>query len=105
MNRLFVLLQVGLVLLLIQASPIFLSAQSTAGLCKGNLGANIFPRGEFGSGTANVLPYDPKLAPSYIYQSSPPPNDGYYTITNGTHNWGSFARDTWIKIGDNSNDP
>ncbi|MBP9872806.1 MAG: hypothetical protein KBC60_02155, partial [Haliscomenobacter sp.] len=62
------------------------SGQST--LCTGNLGSNIFLRGNFGSGPSNVLLPDPKLAPGYIYQPSPPPNDGYYTITNNTSNWG-----------------
>ncbi len=79
------------------------SGQST--LCTGNLGSNIFLRGNFGSGPSNVLLPDPKLAPGYIYQPSPPPNDGYYTITNNTSNWGSFARDTWVKTKDNSSDP
>lgn len=74
-------------------------------LCTGNLGSNIFLRGNFGAGPSNVLLPDPRLAPGYIYQPSPPPNDGYYTITNNTSNWGSFARDTWIKTKDNSSDP
>lgn len=76
-----------------------------ANLCEGSLGENIFTDGDFGSGTANVVTTDPGLAPGYTYQSSPPPQDGLYTIANNTTNWGSFANTFWINIGDNSNDP
>lgn len=74
--------------------------------CDGTLGENIFTDGDFGSGAANVLPNDVNgYAPSYTYQASPPPNDGFYTITNNTTNWGSFAATAWVNIGDNSPDP
>jgi gliding motility-associated-like protein len=76
-----------------------------ANLCEGSLGENIFTDGDFGSGTANVVATDPGLAPGYTYQSSPPPQDGLYTLANNTTNWGSFANTFWINIGDNSNDP
>ena len=72
--------------------------------CSGNIGANILEDGDFGSGTANIPPVDPGLAPGYIYQLNPPPDDGFYNITNNTTNWGSFAN-IWIDIGDNSPDP
>lgn len=78
---------------------------SGAGDCQGNLGDNVFLRGDFGTGFANILPVDPKLAPGYAYVFNPPPNDGFYTITNNTTNWGSFAASSWIKTGDNSVDP
>ena len=74
-------------------------------LCSGSLGENIFEDGDFGSGTANVLLPDPKLAPGYLYRPSPPPNDGFYTITNNTSDWGAFAGPNWIDIQDNSNNP
>ena len=73
-------------------------------LCTGNQGANGFPNGDFGSGPDNVLPFDPGLAPSYVYEFNPPPDDGTYTITNNTTNWGSFAAFSWINIYDNSPD-
>ena len=73
--------------------------------CTGNLGENIFPNGDFGQGIANVLPNDPGFAPGYQYQTSPPPNDGYYTITNNTTTWGWFAANDWINIKDNSPNP
>ena len=72
--------------------------------CTGDLGLNIFPDGDFGSGPDNILPFDPGFAPGYIYEFNPPPNDGTYTITNNTTPWGSFA-DGWIDIGDNSAGP
>ncbi len=77
---------------------------ATAQICDGNLGENIFTEGDFGSGSANVLLPDPQIAPGYNYQTSPPPDDGFYTITNNTSSWGSFASN-WADIADNSNDP
>ncbi|GAB5551500.1 MAG: hypothetical protein Sapg2KO_10910 [Saprospiraceae bacterium] len=73
-------------------------------LCNGTRGDNIFEDGDFGSGSNNVA-LNPRLAPGYLYQSSPPPNDGFYTITNNTSSWGSFAGDFWVNTGDNSDDP
>lgn len=73
--------------------------------CTGNLGENIFPDGDFGQGTANVLPGNPGLAPGYTYVTNPPPNDGSYTITNNTTNWGWFAATSWINIQDNGPEP
>jgi hypothetical protein len=94
-------------LLALSASFLMLNAQNAAcvSTCTGNLGDNIFPDGDFGSGIPNVLPYDPGLAPGYSYQLNPPPNDGAYCIANNTTNWGSFAALTWIKIKDHSSDP
>ena len=83
-----------------------LASISTFGsLCTGSLGQNVFPNGDFGSGTENILPDDPGYAPGYVYELNPPPDDGTYTITNNTEPWGGFAADTWINIGDNSDDP
>lgn len=73
--------------------------------CSGSVGDNIFPDGDFGKGTANIVQTDPNLAPGYRYQFSPPPNDGFYNISNNTTSWGSFAATDWINIGDNSGDP
>ncbi|MCB9291063.1 MAG: gliding motility-associated C-terminal domain-containing protein [Lewinellaceae bacterium] len=73
-------------------------------ICTGNLGANIFDAGDFGSGTSNIIQTDPGIAPGYIYTFSPPPQDGYYTITNNTGAWsGLFG--TWLSIRDNSSNP
>ena len=74
--------------------------------CDGTLGENIFTDGDFGSGTQTNLPSDVNgYAPGYSYQPSPPPNDGFYTITNNTTFWGSFANASWVNTGDNSGDP
>lgn len=73
-------------------------------VCSGSLGENIFEDGDFGSGSDNILPNDPGIAPGYFYETNPPPEDGYYVITNNTGNWG-FNYDTWLDIGDNSEDP
>ena len=78
--------------------------ESIGALCDGTRGENIFEDGDFGRGVSNVAP-NPGLAPGYLYQPAPPPNDGFYTITNNTSNWGSFARDFWVNTGDNSDDP
>ncbi len=72
--------------------------------CTGNLGENIFDAGDFGSGPANILTPDPGIAPGFQYQPNPPPNDGFYTITNDMRNW-AFAFPAWQTFADNSNDP
>ena len=78
------------------------TCQST---CSGTLGSNIFPNGDFGSGIPNIFPTNPGIAPGYNYQLNPPPNDGWYCITNNTSSWGSFAASRWIKIEDNGPEP
>lgn len=78
-----------------------LSAQE---ICTGNLGENIFEAGDFGSGVSNLIPSDPGIAPGYVYTLSPPPNDGFYTITNNTGSWSGLFP-TWLRVMDNSNDP
>lgn len=77
---------------------------SQATLCSGNLGENIFTSGDFGSGTANIVPADPGLAPGFTYTLQPPPDDGEYILTNDMKIWSSSFPD-WIRIGDNSTDP
>ena len=74
------------------------------GQCDGNLGENIFPDGDFGSGTANVLSPDPKIAPGFSYVAFPPPIDGAYTVTNNTALWANIFG-AWRLFGDNSDDP
>mgnify|MGYP000450396920 CR=1 FL=1 len=72
--------------------------------CTGSLGENIFDDGDFGRGSANILPNDPGIAPDYTYATSGPPQDGSYTITNNTGAWpGLFP--TWINLQDNSSSP
>lgn len=73
-------------------------------LCTGSLGDNIFPDGDFGAGEANTLAEDPGISPFYQYQPSPPPDDGFYTITNNTAMWPSFG-EGWLDTRDNSPDP
>lgn len=77
-----------------------LQAQET---CGGNLGENIFEAGDFGSGLPNILGADPGIAPGYVYSTNPPPNDGFYTITNNTGLWNLF--EGWLPIQDNSPAP
>lgn len=72
--------------------------------CEGSLGENLFTDGDFGSGTANIPPDDPGIAPGYTYAKQGPPSDGLYVITNNTGAW-SGLYGTWIRIQDNSNDP
>lgn len=72
--------------------------------CEGNLGDNIFEEGDFGVGSSNNVLNDPGIAPGYSYTTAPPPNDGFYVITNNTGAWANLFP-TWLAIGDNSNDP
>ena len=81
--------------------PFALSAQV---LCEGNFGDNIFTEGDFGSGTANVVPLNPGYAPGFMYTTQVPPDDGEYTITNNTTPWTNLYP-TWLRIGDNDIDP
>lgn len=71
--------------------------------CSGNFGENIFDAGDFGRGTGNILQDDPGFAPGYSYTRSPPPNDGFYTITNNTGLWNLFGG--WMSIINSSPDP
>ncbi|PHN05805.1 gliding motility-associated C-terminal domain-containing protein [Flavilitoribacter nigricans] len=72
--------------------------------CDGSLGENLFEGGDFGSGSANIPPDDPGIAPGYSYARQGPPSDGLYVITNNTGAW-SGLYGTWIRIRDNSSDP
>jgi CHU_C Type IX secretion signal domain len=87
-------------------SVFHLAGQNTAcgSTCTGNLGENIFPDGDFGFGVPNIVPYNPGIAPGYQYTLSPPPGDGFYTLTNNTTSWGSFASN-WVNIEDNGPEP
>jgi hypothetical protein len=76
---------------------------SQAQFCTGTLGDNIFPEGDFGSGSANLLSPDPGIAPGYNYTFNVPPIDGQYVVTNNTANWSLWP--SWLAIGDNSADP
>ncbi len=73
--------------------------------CTGSLGENIFLEGDFGSGAATILTPDPGIAPGFIYQTSPPPQDGFYTITNNMRNWTNPPFFGWDAFSDNSSDP
>ncbi|HHH49937.1 MAG TPA: gliding motility-associated C-terminal domain-containing protein [Saprospiraceae bacterium] len=88
-----------------QKFPKVLDYPTDSTLCTGTLGENIFTDGDFGSGNENNVLENPNLAAEYTYQPHPPPNDGFYTITNNTSNWGSFAATNWIDIKDHSDDP
>lgn len=89
-----------LLFLLIQS----LNSGFSQNICEGSLGNNIFEGGDFGSGTQNILLQDPEIAPGYIYTLSPPPDDGFYTITNNTEAWPNLFP-AWLPIRDNSSDP
>jgi gliding motility-associated-like protein len=79
-------------------------ARTSAQVCGGNIGENIFTNGDFGSGSANILQTDPMIAPGYQYLLNTPLPDGYYNLSNDlnawTNNYGS-----WLDIRDNSPDP
>lgn len=81
--------------------PIALFSQVT---CTGTFGDNIFTEGDFGRGPQNVLPDVSGLAPGYTYTTATPPGDGFFTITNDMGRWGNNY-DTWLNVGDNSDDP
>lgn len=92
-----------LVLLAVTCCIGFFSPHAFAQSCEGQLLENLIPNGDFGSGFATILPADPMLAPGYLYETNPPPDDGYYVISNTT-NFGNplFC---WVDSGDNSSDP
>ncbi|MGK0316975.1 MAG: gliding motility-associated-like protein [Saprospiraceae bacterium] len=75
----------------------------TQGICSGNLGDNIFTDGDFGSGTALVVPNNPNIAPGYNYTTQVP-SDGSYTICSRTSAL-SGLYPSWLQIEDNSSDP
>lgn len=83
-------------------TPTDLYSQSQ--LCRGSLGDNIFPEGDFGSGRNVLVVDDPRIAPGYQYTLLMPPDDGFYTITNDIGRWFQVFP-TWLTIGDNSDDP
>ena len=85
-----------LVLLCLVLQIIDLQAQ----ICEGNLGENIFTDGDFGQETDNIVQVDPQIAPGYQYVTTPPPNDGQYTITNNTALWNNIWPG-WQPIQDN----
>lgn len=87
---------------IILSSCILFASIAYSQICDGNLGDNIFTEGDFGSGVANILGVDPNIAPGYIYTTDPPPDDGFYTITNDMTQW-NFAFG-WLEIQDNSAD-
>lgn len=77
---------------------------SQSAVCDGNLGENIFTKGNFGTGFDNIVALDPLIAPGYRYDRTAPPNDGEYVLTNNTTNWGGIFP-SWLRIKDNSSDP
>lgn len=83
---------------------LLISSSLAAQLCEGNLGENIFAAGDFGSGIPNLIATDPGIAPGYIYTTTVPPEDGFYTITNNTGEWPGLYP-SWLAIPDNSTDP
>jgi gliding motility-associated-like protein len=91
-----------LILFLLQLISLKLTSQAI--LCNGNLGDNIFTKGDFGTGNANVVATNPGYAPGFVYTTNVPPDDGEYTITNDMRLWSSIFP-AWIRIGDNDLDP
>lgn len=81
---------------------ILLSPSLSAQVCDGNVGENIFTDGNFGTGPDNFLPFNPFIAPGYIYVEGVP-NDGFYTISNDVSQWPYDYG--WLNIQDNSTDP
>lgn len=77
------------------------SVVSNAQICNGNLGNNIFPEGDFGSGVAPILSSNPNIAPGYDYNTNAPLDDGQYVLVNHV----TAISDDWLPVGDNSPDP
>jgi len=73
-------------------------------ICNGSLGDNIFSDGDFGQGVENIVIDNPEIAPGYLYSSTPPPEDGFYTITNSTEVWDDLFVG-WFNLTDNSDNP
>ena len=73
------------------------------GVCSGNLGENIFTRGDFGSGPDPVLQDDPLIAPGYNYSTVVPFDGSYSVCSNSADLQGLYP--TWLEISDNSDDP
>lgn len=88
----------AIVVAILPKSPLYGQA------CSGSLGDNIFTDGDFGRGAQNIVQSDPGIAPGYTYTTNPPPNDGFYMITNDMARWSNVYGD-WHKPKDNSNDP
>ncbi len=84
-------------------ASMLISFQAFGQVCSGNFGDNIFESGDFGTGSSQIVMNDPQIAPGYLYTTSLPPDDGYYTIANYL-SAGQIYGD-WLPIGDNSPDP
>ena len=102
-NYLLILLT-GIILLFTQSNIKASILNDSLNSCNGTLGENIFTDGDFGSGSANILPTNPNIAPGYTYTTNTPPSDGFYTITNNTGQWSNLYG-TWMQLRDNSDDP
>ena len=89
-------------IILLVLAVLIQSQVSFSQLCQGNLGENIFVRGDFGSGVNPVVTTNPNIAPGYNFITNIP-NDGQYAITNNTAHWNLYP--TWLSIRDNSSDP
>lgn len=77
-----------------------LSSLESQRICSGNLGKNIVPDGDFGSGTTTIKQDDPtRYSPSYIFTTNFP-SDGYYAIVKTSGAWP--LRPGWISVQDNS---
>ncbi len=91
-------------------SECFISPVSNIGdLCDAQSGENLFPAGDFGSGTNQFGPPLPDGVTTYTLQDTTWPNDGFYSILN---NWdtdicdGFFSNPCWtLPLADNSDDP
>jgi len=90
--------------LLIGGLVLSLAARAQEG-CSGNLGENIFEEGDFGRGAFGVVQSDPGIAPGYTYDPTPPPGDGFYTLTSGFGSWDWFFGGWFNVASDNSDDP
>ena len=81
----------------------------TGDLCNEQLGENIFPAGDFGSGPGQFAAALPPGTTTYPFQEADWPNDGLYTIFNFWDTdicMGVFPFPCWtLPISDNSDDP
>lgn len=90
-------------------TTLWTAAQMEAEMCQENLGPNLYPNGDFGSGASPFGAELPTGRTTYNFQDQTWPNDGFYAILN---NWdtdvceGFFPFPCWqLPIKDNSNNP
>ncbi len=74
--------------------------------CDGILGPNLYPKGDFGSGSTNTSQTDPNICPNYFYEYNAAPIDSFYTLCKNTGLWTDpQSMGNWKNTTDRSADP